>query len=371
MRPPIALILAIPLLAAVALPAACAAPSRPLPANAASSPSAIERVDPPIAGFYSRRLFLRSIPILGHSTVGDEGMLAARDVLSRMLANAPRVLANLEAAHHELHVIGLKQFPSDLPEQRAGRGTRIETGELYDWHMVGGHLVGRKSSCTEATLIGVVGHRLYGTEPCYHELAHAVEWWGLSRAGRDAMQSEFHRSIDSHHWTGEYASKNASEWFAEMTRYYFRPDGDALNFYDTRLARGRAWLKAEDPDAFRFVDDLYSGRFDPGVLTTIKLALGPGTAEPTLRSARSRRRADFIVHNRSALRLHVIWVDFDGHRDPRGTFKDYAVIEPGGDYRGGSFTGHTFVLTDDAGRPLCSFAAGEEDGDVEFTKECN
>jgi hypothetical protein len=347
---------------------ATAPPIRPV---ASAAPSEIEPIDPPLEGFYAKRLREGGIPVLGHASVSDEGLRAARDRLRRMLANAPKLRANLEAARHELHVVGLRQFTSDLPEHRDWRGRRIDAGELFDWHMIGGHIVGRFSSCTEATLLPIVGHRLFGDDTCMHELAHAVEALALGSALRDRIAEAYGRSIHGGRWKDRYASRNEHEWFAEITKHYFRRDGSALAFYDPYLARGREWLRGEDPEAFELVDALYAGRLDPGAPRGVRIPLGPAADEGRLKSHEARIRADLVILNRTAGTIRMVWLDYEGRRDPRRPFAEMPSAGPGGEIHQSSFASHPFVITDDAGRGLCTIVAGERDGMAEVTGECH
>jgi hypothetical protein len=354
---------------ALALLVGCAPPAAAPPPVATASE--VETVSPPLQGFYGKRLREGGIPILGHASVSDEGLLAARDCLHRILEHAPKIRRNLEARGHELHVIGLRQFTSDLPEHRDQRGKRIDTGQLFDWHMIGGHIVGNLSSCAEATLLPIVGHRLFGDEPCLHELGHAVELLGLDNASRGRVNAAYRRSMESGHWKNKYAAKNEREWFAELTRYYFRPEGDTLAFYDPQASQGRAWLRGEDPEGFQLVDDLYAGRTDPGVPRTRALPLGPASAEAALRSRKeSDMPSQLSVHNGTAGEIRLVWIDFEGRRDPRLPPERMPSAPPGGTITESSWAGHTFVVTDAAGRGLCTLSAADDDGTVDVIGPC-
>ncbi len=341
-----------------------------LHATEPNTPNAIERLNPPLQKFFAKRIYDGRLPILAHASVTDEGLLAARDHLHRLLAHAPKLRANLEAAKLEMHVIGLKQFASDLPEFQDGRGTRLENGELFDWHMVGGHITGRFLACTEGTLLPIVGHRLFGDETCYHELAHAIELLALDNATRARVERAYRRSIADGHWANQYAAKGENEWFAEITKYYFRAGGARLAFYDSRLARGHDWLRDEDPEAFQLVDDLYGGRSDPGTPRRVPLVLGPGAAEKTLKSGASKLPVRLTLHNRTAERIHLVWLDFEGRRDPRQPFADLPSAAPGHDLDEASWATHTFVVTDDRGAALCTLTAGAEDSEADVTGAC-
>jgi hypothetical protein len=362
----------VPLLAApvLALLAACAPPPPPPPAalRPPPQPAEIEILDPPLQGFYGKRLREGGIPILAHGSVSDEALQVARDHLRRMLEHAPALRRNLEARGHELHVIGLRQFTSDLPEYRSERGKRLDTGELFDWHMIGGHIVDNLSSCTEATLLPIVGHRLFGDDTCSHELGHAVDTLALGTAAHARVHAAYVRSMESGHWQGKYAAKNEREWFAELTKYYFRPEGDGLGHYFPHPVEGRTYLRREDPEGFQLVDDLYSGRLDPGALRT--LPLGPGRDEPTLRSPPSRSPTQLTVRNRTAADIRLVWIDFDGKRDTRVPFEQVPLAPPGRSVTKITFAGHVWAVTDAAGRALCTVTAAEEDGTADVTGPC-
>jgi hypothetical protein len=330
----------------------------------------VELLAQPIDGFYGKRLLDGAIPILAHVSVSDEALQAARERLERLLAGAPRLRANLEAARYELHVSGLKQHTSDLPEFRAERGTRLDSGELFDWHMIGGHLSGHTSSCSEGTLLPVVGHRLYGDDTCLHELAHAVEWVAVGAATRAEIARRYERSIAGGHWKGQYAAKNAHEWFAEITKLYFRA-AIAPDFYDPALSRGKKWLCGYDPDACAWVRDLYSGAVDAGRRAVVEVRPRPGRDEPSLRSVRSGAPTCLWVRNRASVPLRITWIDFEGARDRRPEFVARPALAPGAERTVFTFAGHAWVATDVDGRALCTFVSPDSDGRVELTGACN
>src|SRR5581483_8603658 len=204
---------------------------------------------------------------------------------------------------------------SDLPEYRSLRGTKLHTGQLFDWHMIGGHISessGFYSSCTEGTLLPIVGHRLYGDDTCFHELGHVIEWFALDAAGRARVVEQFNASKDR--WTGEYAATNAHEWFGEVTKYWFRKDRDDLGFYNEHAGQGRKWLCGHDPQGCRFAEEVYGGKLDPGSPRTIALAPGPASDEARLKSLESVAPVRVVVRNATKQRVQVTWLDFAGKR---------------------------------------------------------
>jgi hypothetical protein len=349
----------------------CAAPSR---AHGEETPvGSVEILAQPIDGFYGKRLLDGRIPILAHASVSDEGLLAARERLERLLAGAPKLRANLESSGYELHVSGLRQYTSELPEFRAYRGSRLEglhQGQLFDWHMIGGHFSGSTSSCTEGTLLPIVGHRLYGYDVCLHELGHAIEWIALDDASRARIATAFKKSIGSGHWQDKYAASNEHEWFAEITMFYFRSPL-AAEFYELELSRGRDWLCGYDPDACALVRDLYGGKTDPGNITMVELRPRPGDEEATLRSQRTGRPTRMVIRNRINAPVRVIWIDFDGARDKRKTFDEQPLLVPGAERSILTFATHAWVVTDARGHALCTFVSPESNSRISITGACD
>ena len=338
----------------------------------AGGADAVETVSPPKDGFYGKRLRDGKIAILGHASVSDEALLAARDRLERLLRGAPKIRANLEAAGYELHVIGLRQFASDLPEYRAFRGTRIDTGDLFDWHMIGGHLTGNTSSCAEATLLPIVGHRLYGDDTCVHELAHAVEWIALEGRVRNDIDRRWRASLASHHWDGAYAAKDSHEWLAEVTKLYFRDAARGAGFYlPADSLRGRDWLCGYDADACAFVRDLFSGAVDPGTPRMVDVPLRPGRDEHTLKSGRGSLVSHVVVTNRTSAPFRVVWIDFQGARDPRRPIADMPLTPPGAQFDLFTYGSHAWAVLDASGNALCTFVAPDTDGRVVVERPCN
>jgi hypothetical protein len=326
-----------------------------------------ERLAKPIDGFYGKRLMDGAIPILAHVDVSDEALEAARERLERLLSHAPRIRRNLEALGYSLHVSGLQQQTSDLPEFRGERGSHLENGQLFDYHMIGGHFSGRSSSCTEGTLLPIVGHRLYGDDTCVHELGHVVEHDALDLQNRVRIAEAFQRSIASGHWKGEYAATNEHEWFAEITKLYFRVPV-APDFYDPRLRRGREWLCGYDADACALLRDLYNDVIDPGTPTFVDLPLLPGDAK--LKSAHTSLPTRIFIRNRTALPLRISWIDFDGARDKRPQFVGKPPLAPGAERMVLTYSGHAWIAVDTDGRARCGFVSAEGDGRVDLTAAC-
>ena len=76
---------------------------------------------------------------------------------------------------------------------------------------------------------------------------------------RRRIREQYHRSLEKGLWSGAYAATNESEFFAELTMWYFGTRGD-LHMTGPKPADGPEGLKQYDPDAYALLDALYSGR---------------------------------------------------------------------------------------------------------------
>jgi hypothetical protein len=345
---------------------ACGAPSGASPsAHVATTSARVEHLIPPQSGFYSKRMWYSHVPILAHASVSDEALQAAHERLSRMLSGAPRLRSNLEREKFELHIIGLRQFASDLPEHRAQRGTKTATGELFDWHMIGGHIVGRYGSCSEATLLPVVGHRLFGDDTCLHELAHAIYGLGIGREMQRRIGEQYEHSRAR--WKDTYAASNEFEFFAETTKLYFKNASD-LSLYLARPTSDRAWLHATDPETESLLASLYADAADPGTPRFEPLKLQSPANERSLGSSDGRFRSHVLVKNDTGGTVHAIWIDYEKARHPLPT--DY-VAAAGGYLDLQTYSTHAWVILDQHDAVLCTFVAPDADAEASLTGKCD
>jgi hypothetical protein len=188
---------------------------------------------------------------------------------------------------------------------------------------------------------------------------------------RTRIYEAYNHSIEAGHWKGAYASKSQDEWFAELTKHYFTADSDALAFYDPNLGRGRQWLRRQDPKGFALVDDLFSGRLEPGTPRWDRVSIRPASDAATLRSPRSHAATLLRVTNRTAAPIRVVWIDFDGDWDKRKPIDRHRTVEPGATAHSSIRAGHAFVITDVAGRALCTVVSGESDSAVVIDDSCD
>lgn len=236
-----------------------ASPCRVQEASRDHSPEemSIRPLDPPEQGFFAKELDYEGILIKAPAVVSDQALLIARERLTRLLKNLPDARYNLKMAGAELHIIGKDQVTSDLPEHQHLKGKPFDGKLTVDERTRG--LGGLLTSCGEENLLELPGDRYKGRDICTHEFAHNLQDHGLSGDVRRKIRAQYQRSLDKGLWKGAYAATNVSEYFAELTMWYFGTHGD-LHMIGMKPANGPQGLKAYDPEAFSLLDDLYSGR---------------------------------------------------------------------------------------------------------------
>lgn len=329
---------------------ACAAWAGPAPA-APDAAARIVRIDPPEHGFYSKCLDYRGIPIKAHADVADEALCVARDRLDRLLGRLPDAVANLAGAGVELHVIGARQVTSDLPEHRHAKGKPMDGNQTIDERTRG--VGGRLASCGEENLLGLSDDRYAGRDICSHEFAHTLLTYGLGPAVRRRIDQQYQRSTAKGLWKNAYAATNVHEFFAELVMWYVGTHGDLG--MDPKPGMGPGGLARYDPEAFRLLDDLFSGRIPVERVAMATLPALPPEKESELRSADGPATA-IRVRNRTGAPVQMHWLDDRGER------KLYQTLAPGEQWDQETFATHVWLATDEAGRGIAIFVAGPQPG---------
>ena len=254
-------------------------------APGAAKPS-ITQISPPEKEFFTKKVVYKGLPIKAPAVVVDEALYAAYDRLDMMLHNLPAIVSNLVKAGVELHIIGRNQVTTDLPEWRHDKGKKLAeyNGLTRDERTrgMGGQLV----SCGEENLLRLETDHYRGRDICQHEFAHAVRDYGMSQETRAQFDAQYRRSLAAGLWQGAYAGSNPDEFFAELTMWYFGTHGDEA-MKGLKPGNGPAGLKKYDPDAFKLMDNFYSG------------CISPGWAKPTVASSSLRRRSRSALYSAS------------------------------------------------------------------------
>ena len=272
------------LLAAAAVP----------PGVAPTPPPAVLHADP----FYAKYLDAAGLPVLGSARAPDAALMAARDIVTGMLAHRPDLARVLVAQGYRIAVMAPDETTTDLPEQRGWtkpaaddpRLTRCERklyperiGRLTDrqyWDARARGMAGPLTSAAAENLLAGPGDRYHGENIFVHEFAHDV--LAAIRTADPALAARVERAyaaaLKRGRWKDEYASTTVDEYWAVGSQFWFDSgrivafdrvhilsDADLVR-YDPALA---AVLRAAYGDTHRLLADRFwmsPDRVPPGPL---------------------------------------------------------------------------------------------------------
>lgn len=326
-------------------------------ANAQAPASDIQRVDPPLFGFYGKLLMCGGgIPVRAAAVVDDRALTLACGKLDRMLASLPVVRQTLIQRGAELHIIGKKQQVSTLPEWHGERAEEFidnVTGQKTDIDKRSRGEGDLYTSCGEENLLGLRGDRYSGgIDICTHEFAHDIMNFGLDPAVRSKIVQQYKLTMEKGLWKGHYPAVDAQEYFAVLSMWYFGAHGQFIspNF----PAPGPVGLRSYDPDGYDLLDAIYSGREVSTPIHIVPAALAGDDARSESGTPQSR----LIIANNTGETFKLFWLDFDGN------LRSYGVIYPYNRSSMGTFISHVWIFQDASGKTVARYQANAPDCEV-------
>jgi hypothetical protein len=202
--------------------------------------------------------------------------------------------------------------------------------------------------CAEENLLHYIADHWAGEDVCSHEFAHTIYFHGISDEARDAINRQYLKCKTTGLWEHDYAMENSREYFAELSSWYFGTHGDRSATY---VEAGKEGLAKYDPESFRLIDSIYSGKYAIPVLTPpdTVLAQKPDSTAVSYKGMPCKLR----LINHTTAPVTVYWIDYDGHR------KSYGEILPGASQLQNTFVSHPFVIVDRNGNDIAEYVAKE------------
>ena len=101
-----------------------------------------------------------------------------------------------------------------------------------------------------------------GSNNCVHQLAKTILRLALTDNDRAAVQTRFAAIQQSGLWSGDYATADYEEFFAEMSQCYFSANVAVARPMHSRGINGPEALKKYDPATYALLDGIYRGATD-------------------------------------------------------------------------------------------------------------
>ena len=203
------------------------------------SPPQIIRIAPSELGFFDKKLDVSGIWIKAAGVVDDAALVEAKRRIGLVLSRIPQVRANMVNAEPEFHIIGKDQAISAL---LASRGEDVTQTDDRDARARGRG--GYRPFCSEENLLRLPNDAYRGYDIATHEFVHCLLGFGCDQAFRDSVERHWKSAIASKKWIGSYSATDPSEYFAEVTTWYFGAHGD-LGMTGEKPANGV--LRCDDP----------------------------------------------------------------------------------------------------------------------------
>lgn len=213
-----------------------------------------------LGDFYAKHADAKGLPVVASKAVDDRALLAAADILNRMIATRPDVRKAVVENKVRVGIIGAKEQTTDLPE--------YATLKDRDWWNKRARGLGATrsrpaTSVGEENLLGLTGDRYRGESILIHEFAHTYHELGLNsidKTFQKKLRAAFENAKAKGLWAETYSLTNDKEYWAEGVQSYFdankyaaKPNG-VHNHVNTREK-----LKAYDPELFELIDAEFRG----------------------------------------------------------------------------------------------------------------
>lgn len=206
--------------------------------------------------FYTKHLDCDGIPVICSDKVDDRAMHRACELLNRVLANRPDVRASMVSERVRYVIIAEEEQVTDIPAYRHMKPKAF-------WNERARGFGGRMTSCGEENLLDLPTDRYEGESIFVHELAHAIHSRGLNKIDptfQPKLDRLYRNAMDKGLYRNDYASTNATEYWAEAVQAFF--DCDRENNWNHNSVNTRRELYAYDPgvaelvrETFRITDD--------------------------------------------------------------------------------------------------------------------
>ncbi|HWB06203.1 MAG TPA: hypothetical protein VG796_24485 [Verrucomicrobiales bacterium] len=201
--------------------------------------------------FYKKYIDVKGMPVVAAGVVDDLALQRTYEIVTRMLAGRPDIVAALVDKKMYLIVMGRDQVYTDMPEYRnhpypAYQNERVRgTG-------------GRPTSFGEENVLSLPLDRYDDESIGVHEFCHTIDGalTSIDPAWRELKNKAYRSAMDRGLWKLSYAASNAGEFWAEICQCYF--DCNRVNNWNHGPIGTREQLKAYDPESYELVRTVFN-----------------------------------------------------------------------------------------------------------------
>jgi alpha-glucosidase len=197
--------------------------------------------------FYKKHLDVQGVSVAAAGVVADEAFERTHEIVTRMLAGRPDILAAMAKHGTRLIIIGKDQVYTDMPEYRN------HPNPVYQNERVRGTGGLGVTSFGEENLLNLPLDRYDDESIGVHEFCHTIDA-ALTRIDlgwRTRLGKTYKSAIGKGLWKYTYAASNQAEYWAELCQSYF--DCNRVNNWNHGPIGTREALKAYDSEGYELV----------------------------------------------------------------------------------------------------------------------
>lgn len=214
----------------------------------------IERMDPPVFGFYAKYLNCGGIAIRGSRDLRDDTMRTVCERVSQIFMKSYILQRNMTQRGVEIHLVGNAEKIAMLPEFR-------------------GAMTSLNSSLSQPNEYGLcfeTANESAMLDQCTAQIALEVMLYGFDPIIRKEIQEQFQTARLQHLWDGIDAGQDAKQYWSQLSIWYFGGRGDCTQKSKQCPASGKESLNSYDPGGYSLLSRLYEGVEKPKAIEVIR-----------------------------------------------------------------------------------------------------
>jgi alpha-glucosidase len=206
-------------------------------------------------GFYRKYLDVQGMPVVAADVVADRALQRTHEIVTRLLAGRPDIVAALVSNRMYLIVIGRDQVYTDMPEYRN------HPDPAYQNERVRG-TGGRPTSFGEENVLNLPLDRYDDESIGVHEFCHTIDSTlrSIDPGWRERRDRVYRNAMEKGLWKFAYAASNPGEYWAEICQSYF--DCNRVNNWNHGSIGTREQLRTYDPEGYELVRAAFNLRPD-------------------------------------------------------------------------------------------------------------